>query len=131
MPEYSDTIRIRQEEAKAEILKFAQEMPIDSYVCKKVGIGRSTLYRWFEDDKNFKKKFKDSKRIGMSLISDIAESNIIKNIKNGNQRAIEFWLKHHKADYAPQWDTKGNFKLPHELVAHESIQRNIDPNSQL
>ncbi len=131
MSDYSDTIRIRQEEIREDLLKFAEENPIDSYICKKVGIGRSTLYRWLEEDKKFKKKFKDAKRIGVSLISDIAESNIIKNIKNGNQRAAEFWVKHHKADYAPQWNTKGNFKLQHELNVHEAIQRNIEPNSQL
>jgi len=131
MTKYDETINKRQGDIKAEILKFAEEMPIEFYICKKVGISRSTLYRWFEDDKSFKIKFKDARRMGISLVSDMAESNFIRKIKNGDQRASEFWVKHHEPDYAPHWDTRGNFKLSHELDTHETFQRHLEPNSQL
>jgi len=56
--------------------------------CDAVGISRQTYYEWRKE-----KEFDDKcKEVEESLV-DMAEVQLIKNIRDGNQRALEFFLK--------------------------------------
>ena len=67
--------------------------------CDAVGISRETYYEWRRNDKEFDQKCKE---IEESLI-DLAEVQLIKNIREGNQRAVEFFLKNRAAE---RWKDK-------------------------
>jgi len=131
MADNSKTIRDRQIATKEEILKIAEEISIDSQICKKVGLGRSTFYRWLKDDEVFAKKFVEATRMGVSYICDRAEINIIKKLLEGDLKASMFWLKHHREDYVSKWDIHGHFKMDHELNEFEVFNRKLYPKSQL
>ena len=57
--------------------------------CQAVGINRWTYYQWVKTDPKFEKSIINSKE---SLI-DFAETQLIKNIKNGNTACLIFFLK--------------------------------------
>ena len=88
-----------KEDVKTEIIEQLTNMPIVATACSKAGVPRSTYYRWRNDDKIFADMCDDAQREGVRLINDVAESKIISNIKDGNQRASEFWLRHNKDGY--------------------------------
>lgn len=131
MADYSKTIDDRQSEMKKELLRIAEEIPIESQICKKAGVGRSTFYKWLSIDKKFADEFRERRRMGYSSVSDKAESNILKKIWEGDIRASIYWLNHHRDAYVPRWDIHGNFKLNHELNEFEAYNRKIYPKSQL
>lgn len=67
--------------------------------CLKVNVDKSTVYRWKKKSKKFKKELEDSVEIGRSNISDMSENGLLQNIKNGDQRAIEYALTHNSDRY--------------------------------
>ena len=95
----SKTIDKRQEVNKRLLLEQLKKIPVVEIACQKVGIGRATYYRWRNEDKTFTKDSDEAIREGRELGSDMAESQILKAIRDGNLTAAFFWLKHHNKDY--------------------------------
>lgn len=61
-----------------------------SVACKKVGISRETYYKWYKDtDVTFKTKVDE---VNEGLV-DLAETMLLKNIKEGRTAEIIFFLK--------------------------------------
>jgi len=84
---------------KAELLGQLKKTPIIQTACNKVAVGRSTYYVWRKDDKEFARSADKALREGKGFISDMAISQLIKKIQEGNTTSIIFWLKNHHADY--------------------------------
>lgn len=75
---------------KEEILKrFKGKMGNVSALCKGVVISRQTFYRWMEEDEEFRMKIKEEEE----ALLDLAESKLMKLIKDENLIAILFYLK--------------------------------------
>lgn len=84
----------KRDRQKKLFIKYFQEIPIIVFVCKKVGISRSTFYRWCREDKEFYRRTQAALIQGMASVNDLAESTLITLIKKGNITAIIYWLKH-------------------------------------
>lgn len=87
-------IEKRQIEQKAKIIEEIRNVYIPSIACQKTGISRATLYRWLTDDYTFNKEFTRGRMEGRSAINDLVESKLISLIKEGNPKAMMFWLTH-------------------------------------
>ena len=74
-------------------------IPIVQHVCQRVGISRSTFYRWCEEDKQFAINCEAAALKGSQSINDLAESQLILLMKKGEYKAIVYWLSHHKDEY--------------------------------
>lgn len=81
------------------ILEELEKTGLVSSACGKAKIPRSTYYRWYNSDIDFRIKADESVEIGRSNMVDFAESKVIKNIQDGNQRAAEFYLRHNDDRY--------------------------------
>lgn len=57
--------------------------------CKKLNISRETYYRWCREDQEFREKIDETQE---SLL-DLAETMLIKNIREGRTAEIIFFLK--------------------------------------
>ena len=57
--------------------------------CRQVGINRTTYYKYLKEDKEFAKQVKDIENIAL----DFAESQLHKQISEGNTTATIFLLK--------------------------------------
>jgi len=84
---------------KFSVIEQLKTTPIIQIVCQKTGISRATFYRWREKDKNFREKSDIALKEGVSLINDLAESQLISAIKDKNMTAIIFWLKNRNPNY--------------------------------
>ncbi len=86
---------------KLKFLEILEEAPQINYACKKSGIGRTTVYRWMKEDELFKVRVDDAILVGRSVWVDMAESALLKNVKDGNMAAIKFFLIHNDKRYIP------------------------------
>lgn len=88
--------------SKDTVIKQLKKTPIVQVSCKKVGISRATFYRWKKEDKKFANEAEAAIEEGLGLINDMAESQLITAIKEGNLTGIIFWLKNHHRQYSPK-----------------------------
>jgi hypothetical protein len=86
---------------KSKLLELLAETPIVSFACKKIGLDRSTYYRWYKDNKDFRDQADRILGIGRIRINDMAESVIIKKINADDVRSSIFWLEHNEPRYKP------------------------------
>ena len=88
------------EDDKERFLAVLAETPLISYASKKSGISRATIYRLMKDDHRFKQKVQKALKIGRQNITDVAESALMKLIKDGHMPAIKFFLQHNSKRYS-------------------------------
>jgi len=72
---------------------------IASNACSKLGIARSTYYRWYNEDIEFRMGADQAIEAGRANMVDFAESKLVQNVNEGSQRAVEFYLKHNDTRY--------------------------------
>lgn len=93
------TIISRIREDKNVLLEHLEKTPIVQIACDKSSIGRSTYYRWLQNDPVFAKSAKKALQRWVLLMNDVAESQLLKGMKDGNMTAIIFWLKSRHSAY--------------------------------
>ena len=100
MDNKSKTISKRIFKDKAKLLELLIKVPIVQVACEKLGIGRATYYRWRKADEKFALDADEAIQYGKYYINDMAESQLINQIKEQNMTAIIFWLKKNHSAYA-------------------------------
>ena len=81
-------------------LEQIRTVPNISVACEKVGLSRNTIYRWCNEDPEFKRQLDEALNLGTASVNDLAESKLISQINSGNMRAIMYWLDNNKKNYA-------------------------------
>jgi hypothetical protein len=94
-----ETVKKRIKKDKELLLEQLKKTPIIQLACEKTAIGRTTYYRWRQEDRKFCALADAAISDGISLINDMAESQLLGSIRDGNMTGIIFWLKHHHRDY--------------------------------
>jgi hypothetical protein len=74
---------------KGMIEALEKTLGIVSSACKMVGISRETHYRWMREDSEYKSKASEIENMTL----DFAESQLHKQIAEGNTSATIFFLK--------------------------------------
>lgn len=94
------TVKDRIKTDQDLLLEQLKKTPIVQIACEKTDVGRSTYYRWRDEDKEFAKRADEALQEGSLLINDMAESQLLSAVRDKNMTAIIFWLKHHHKAYA-------------------------------
>ena len=66
-----------------------QSMGIISHAAKKIGVDRTTPYRWMREDEEYKKRVEEVLNVPL----DFVESKLFEAINHNNITAIIFYLK--------------------------------------
>lgn len=74
---------------KAMVDALEKTLGVVTFACKQVGIGRTQHYEWLKKDPEYKEAVESIKDICL----DFAESQLHKQIKEGNTTATIFYLK--------------------------------------
>ena len=112
-----ETVKNRMKKDKELLLEQLRKTPIIQLACEKTAIGRTTYYRWRQEDRKFCALADAAITDGISLINDMAESQLLGSIRNGNMTGIIFWLKHHYKDYETRIEIRqGNVQQDEELT---------------
>lgn len=104
---------------KELLLEQLKKTPIILLACEKLNVARSTFYRWRKQDSEFSEKVDEAILTGNQLVNDMAESQLIKSIKDGNMTGIIFWLKHHHKDYETRVKVSGQLKNGDKLTPEQ------------
>lgn len=97
-----------------------RKVPIVQVACEKVGIARSSVYRWRDEDEEFKKKLEEALAEGEALVNDMGESQLISMIRDKNWPAISFWLRHRNPKFRERVEITGSIETPqNELTAEQ------------
>jgi hypothetical protein len=78
-----------EQHKKAMLDALEKSLGIVTAACKAVGIGRTTHYLWMQEDKEYKKAVDELGDVAI----DFAESQLHKQIRDGNSTATIFFLK--------------------------------------
>jgi len=114
-----NAIEQRQEKNKELIVEQLKKAPIIQIACEKVGVARATFYRWRKADQAFGAAVDQALSEGSSLINDLAESQLISAIKQGNMTGLIYWLKHHHSAYATRIELSTVNKSQEELTPEQ------------
>jgi len=111
---------MKKDKFKDSIIQQLKEMPIVQVACKKVGVGRTTYYRWREN-KKFAKEADTAIAEGEAFITDMSESQLISLIRDRNFQALQLWLRHHHPKYSNKIEVDGRLTYSDEELTPEQI----------
>ncbi len=111
---------MKKHKKKDEFLAELRKIPIIQVACEKTGISRTSLYRWKEEDKEFKEEIEKALVEGEAFVNDMSESQLLTMIKEKNWPAISFWLRHHHPKYA------NKLQIEHEIKDEEMNEEQAD-----
>ena len=97
-----ETIGIATKFLKEKVIDFLTEVPIAKYAYSKAGVPKATYYKWRKIDEKFLSASNEAIIQGKISINDLAKSQIVKKIHEGNITAIIFWLKNIDPDFNPK-----------------------------
>ncbi len=117
----TNTIEKRQQKEKQLILEHLKKFPIIEVACSKSGVGRSTFYRWRKEDAEFGRQVDLAIEDGIKLINDMAESQLLTAIKEGNISAIFYWLNHRHPSYGNKLKIISNSRFDDKPLNEEQI----------
>ena len=113
--------------SKKILIEQIKKTPVIQVACEKVGVSRATFYRWKKSDPKFADKAEIALNEGSQMINDMAESQLISAIKEGNLTGIIFWLKNHHKQYSPKLEvTTKNPEIPLTDEQKEIIRQSLN-----
>lgn len=115
----STSIEKRQQKERKMLIEQFSKTPIVQFACEKVGIGRATYYRWRKENVEFAKEADEALQESVSLMNDLAESQLLSAIREKNMTAIIFWLKNRHKDYSTRIELMGHIHSTLEPLTQE------------
>jgi aromatic ring-cleaving dioxygenase len=114
---------MKADKQKQLIIEQLRKTPIVQVVAEKVGIHRSTIYRWKTSDAEFSEAVDEAMEQSIGLVNDLAESQLISAIRDKNITAIIYWLKNHHKAYETRIKVTGSL--------NHSVNRLDDEQNEL
>lgn len=90
---------LNQRKLKQLLVDTLRDTPFINHATKKVGIARTTFYRWMKTDKVFEINVNGALQEGHKCMIELAESALFKKIKEGHFGAIKFYLENNHGNY--------------------------------
>ncbi len=106
---------------KQMIDALEKTLGIVSTACKMCDISRWSHYRWIEEDEDYKKSVEDIAEITL----DFAESQLHKQIKEGNTTATIFYLKTKgkKRDYVERTEIRHETGIESAIIEWKPAEK--------
>ncbi len=114
-----EIIQTRIAKDKEILLDQLKKTPIIALACEKTGTSRATFYRWKAEDPEFSLAADAAISEGSQLINDLAESQLINAIHDGNLGAIVFWLRNHHLGYTNRVEITTKLKTEEKLTPEQ------------
>lgn len=111
-------------EVKRKLLKELEKSGNILFACNKIGIDRSTFYRWRKESKEFKKLADEAVQRGRENMCDLAEHALLLNVKEKKMEAIKYVLSHYSKVYKPKQTSK--VVIEHRRVGYSETNKDTD-----
>lgn len=90
---------MKKERIRNKFLEELRRVPVVRVACKNSGISHNSVYRWYNEDPEFKKDMDQALSEGEDMINDLAESKLLTLINDTHFSAIRFWLTSRHSAY--------------------------------
>jgi hypothetical protein len=102
--------------------------------CREVGISHESYRQWCMSDPEFKKACEEARRNGEELGLDEAESALFRNIKDGKESSIFYYLNNKGKDRGysklpPENNSSTVLNLDLSTLSDEQLDRLMDKHS--
>lgn len=101
---------------KKKYLEMLEESPFPTIVARKLGINKSTIYRWKKKDYEFRHKVEDAIQRGRESMTEVVEGVTYSEAKKGNMQACRLILESNDKRY----------RKPRQIIPFESPDERID-----
>ncbi len=119
MSKQQDTVDARKAREQMLLLEHLRKMPIVQIACEKAGVSRATYYRWRKEDTEFLTSTDEALQDGVALVSDMAESQLLSQIRDNNLGAVMYWLKHRNPNYNNKLEVTARIKQDTDALTPE------------
>lgn len=119
MSKQQDTVDARKAREQMLLLEHLRKMPIVQIACEKAGVSRATYYRWRKEDTEFLTSADEALQDGVALVSDMAESQLLSQIRDNNLGAVMYWLKHRNPNYNNKLEVTARIKQDTDALTPE------------
>lgn len=119
---------MKKNKKRDEFLAQLRKVPIVQVACEKVGVSRNSIYRWRNDDEEFRKEMELALEDGEALVNDMSESQLLSLIKEKSWSAISFWLRHRnpkfrdKVEVTAKFTDDGKLSPEQEVIVREALR---------
>lgn len=110
---------MKKDRAKILFLEQLRKIPIVQVACEKVGVARSSIYRWRDEDEEFRQSLEKALCEGEALINDMSESQLISLIRDKSYQAISFWLRHRHQKFRERVEVTANIQSQDVLTPEQ------------
>lgn len=93
-----------------------EESPFPTIVARKLGINKSTVYRWMKKDQEFKYKVEDAIQRGRESMTEVVEGVTYTEAKKGNMQACRLILESNDKRY----------RKPRPVIPYDSPDERVD-----
>lgn len=90
------------------VLEQLKRVPIIQVAAEKVGVSRTTIYRWRDENEQFRKDLEAALVEGEALINDLGESQLLTLMKDKHWPSIQFWLRHRNPKFRERVEVTAN-----------------------
>jgi hypothetical protein len=124
---------MKKHRIKDRFIEELKNIPIVQIVCEKLGVSRNTHYRWIIEDPIYRGQVALALAQGEDRVNDVAESNVIRGIQNGNMTYTTYWLghRHEKFKKGSEYKSKNREVVFDKAKRDEVIQRWFEPIPEL
>ncbi len=112
-------ISIRQDKLKKIFIEQLKRTPTIETSCQKVAVSRSTVYRWMDSNKKFKKDVDEALAKGRDFMLDVAENQLFSLIGEKKFEAIRLFLSTHNMRYSNKVELTGQVNIKDEPLTPE------------
>ncbi len=117
--EQKKIIEKRKKQNMDLLVEQLKKMPIVQAACEKCNVSRATFYRWRSESEDFATKVEAAINEGLSLVTEVAEGQLISAIKDRNLTGIIFWLKSHHKNYKNKLELSGQIEVDNRILTPE------------
>lgn len=101
-------------------LEQLRKIPVVQVACDKAGVARNSVYRWRNEDAEFRKAMDEAMAEGEGILNDLGEAQLLSLMKEKNWNAISFWLRKRNP----------KFKDRIEVVSSREPQEELTPEQE-
>ncbi|MDE1925079.1 MAG: hypothetical protein KGH79_02780 [Patescibacteria group bacterium] len=118
---------MKKDRVKDLFLEQLRKVPNIQVAVEKVGVARSTVYKWRDEDPEFRESMENALIEGESMLNDLSENQLYSLILERHYPSIQFWLRHRNPRFRDKLEI--TTQRPEESTTaeeDEAIQRIAD-----
>ncbi|HVY72761.1 MAG TPA: hypothetical protein VG984_01765 [Candidatus Paceibacterota bacterium] len=111
---------MKKDRIKDLFLEHLKKIPNIQAAVEQVGVARSTVYKWRDEDEEFRKAMEDALAEGEAMLNDLGENQLYSLMLERHYPSIQFWLRHRNPKFKDKLEITA--RTPEEREALDAEQ---------